>query len=174
MSPFQRDMAFCENYFGKTNQFRFLFLYSSSAENRTKKKVLSSLRFLGNKNPNVSMGSQQGVFSQKRECFAGGRTCDLANFTLSKMILEARTEPGGGFLFWPKTPSPLAEDPLAAETMLTTVWPKSCSGYRPSWPSSLAVPAVRRPWPPRPSVAPWQSGVSGAAPGLPAKQAVRL
>ena len=63
------------------------FLYSSSAENRTKKKGSQQPSFLGNKNPNVSMGSQQGVFSQKRECFAGGRTCNLANFTLlSKMI----------------------------------------------------------------------------------------
>ena len=25
MSPFQRDMAFVRTYFGKTNQFRFLF-----------------------------------------------------------------------------------------------------------------------------------------------------
>ncbi|MFR9193491.1 MAG: hypothetical protein ACLVLG_10270 [Anaerovoracaceae bacterium] len=41
------------------------FLYSSSAENRTKKKGSQQPSFLGNKNPNVSMGSQQGVFSQK-------------------------------------------------------------------------------------------------------------
>ena len=145
-------------------------MYSSSAENRTKKKGSQQPSFLGNKNPNVSMGSQQGVFSQKRECFAGGRTCNLANFTLlSKMITEERTEPEGLSIL-AENPSPLAEIPRQrdyAHDCLAEILQR------------IPSPAVRRPWqsqlsvvlgsPGRPSPlavrgvrAPWQSGVSGA------------
>ena len=132
------------------------FLYSSSAENRTKKKGSQQPSFLGNKNPNVSMGSQQGVFSQKRECFAGGRTCNLANFTLlSKMITEERTEPEGLSIL-AENPSPLAEIPR--------LWPKTpcCRDYAHDCLAEILQripsPAVRRPW---------QSGVSGAVPACP-------
>ena len=131
-------------------------MYSSSAENRTKKKGSQQPSFLGNKNPNVSKGSQQGVFSQKRECFAGGRTCNLANFTLlSKMITEERTEPEGLSIL-AENPSPLAEIPR--------LWPKTpcCRDYAHDCLAEILQripsPAVRRPW---------QSGVSGAVPACP-------
>ena len=118
-------------------------MYSSSAENRTKKKGSQQPSFSGNKNPNVSMGSQQGVFSQKRECFAGGRTCNLANFTLlSKMITEEMTEPEGLSIL-AENPSPLAEDPSPQKLCSRLFGRDPAADTVPGRPSSLAVRGVR-------------------------------
>ena len=76
------------------------------------------------------------------------------------MILEARTEPEG-FSILAENPSPLAEDPSPQKLCSRLFGRDPAADTVPSWPSSLAVPAVRRPWPPQPSVALGSPGCPG-------------
>ena len=137
------------------------FLYSPSAENRTKKKGSQQPSFLGEQEPKCLHGfSARGIFSKKR-MFRWRKDMYPGKFYSIIQNDHGIEDRAGGVFYFGRRPLAFGRRPLAAETMLTTVWPRSCSGYRPqlsvvlgspSCPSSLAVPAVRRPWQSRLSV----------------------
>ena len=110
------------------------------------------------------MGSQQGVFSQKRECFAGGRTCNLANLTLLSKMIHGIEDRAGGVFYFSRKSLAFGRDPSPKRLCSRLFGRDPAADTVPSCPSSLAV--VGRPGCPLPLAV---QGVRGR-PGLLAKQ----